>query len=524
MKRIFTLLFPSILFYYCGYSQNYSFQKLYGLGADYESTDILSLSGGGYIMCGNRTDPPNSLFLGIVARLDVQGNVLWSKNYSDGGRQRFYAIDSTSDGGFVLGGTYYPNVNNPSPYYKAFIVKTDGAGNLQWAKVIAAPYKAEIFSIKQTYDGGYIAGGMADDSISGPKMMMMKMDGAGNLVWANRYGTTLWGKEYGWDVQQTNDSCFIAVGNTSTLGAGSEDIYVVKANTNGNLMWAHAYGGAFSDGGNAILKANTGNDLFVLGASKSFQTSGNYDCYLLKIDQGGNLLWSKIYSTPGQNLAGQSLFQGSNGNLFLFGQSIAGMNGPRNYQLITTDSLGAVISAKQYDLSIIDYLYKGRKASDGGMILAGRAQGLAQQIYIVKTDGSGNSGCHQLNVTVSDSVPPTLVDSGGMAFSFGVETAPPILKIDLTLPDSVICLTVGINELQGSSPSFLIFPNPGNGNFTMRSEEVAVVEVYDARGRLCATFLFDPGEHQIRLPVVQGIYFLRSVSRSGMHTMKIVVE
>ena len=74
---------------------------------------------------------------------------------------------------------------------------------------------------------------------------------------------TLWTKtigggaeDYGWDVQQTSDNGFIAVGATQSYGAGGVDMYIIKTDANGDTNWTKTYGGSSDDIAQSIIKTN----------------------------------------------------------------------------------------------------------------------------------------------------------------------------------------------------------------------------------------------------------------------------
>ncbi|MDX5337806.1 MAG: helix-turn-helix domain-containing protein [Cyclobacteriaceae bacterium] len=81
-----------------------------------------------------------------------------------------------------------------------------------------------------------------------------------------------------------------------TVNCGTEsecDIQVTRKNLQGDILWQKTYGGSSYDKASAVLPSQDGG-FFVLGSTSSFG-EGNYDVWLIKVDQNGNLLWQKTF-------------------------------------------------------------------------------------------------------------------------------------------------------------------------------------------------------------------------------------
>ena len=115
----------------------------------------------------------------------------------------------------------------------------------------------------------------------------------GQIIFQKSYGGSL--SEYSSAVRQTSDGGYIMAGTTSSYTAGSFDIYVVKTDSLGNVEWTKSFGGSGSDQAASIEEASDSGYL-IIGNTTSFGAGGN-DMYVIKIDPSGNMLWSKTYGT-----------------------------------------------------------------------------------------------------------------------------------------------------------------------------------------------------------------------------------
>ncbi|MEA3504138.1 MAG: hypothetical protein U9R32_02965 [Bacteroidota bacterium] len=99
--------------------------------------------------------------------------------------------------------------------------------------------------------------------------------------------------DYGMQILKTDDNNYLILGNTSSKGAGDSDVYLLKVDENGNVLWEHTYGGDEYDQGNKIIKHRDGGFLIV-GFTSSFGLGG-HDIMLLKINSSGQQEWMKTF-------------------------------------------------------------------------------------------------------------------------------------------------------------------------------------------------------------------------------------
>lgn len=113
-------------------------------------------------------------------------------------------------------------------------------------------------------------------------------------AWIRTFGGV--SDDVGTCVQLTSDSCYIITGWTESEGAGGADVWLLKVDPYSRLLWSKTYGGGLDDKGEYVIETPDGGYLIV-GKTCSFG-AGSWDVWLLKTDSEGNLLWSRTYGRP----------------------------------------------------------------------------------------------------------------------------------------------------------------------------------------------------------------------------------
>jgi len=205
------------------------------------------------------------------------------------------------------------------------------------------------------------------------------------VIWSETYGGEAVDECY--QMAITNDGGFVFSGDTRSFGAGGIDVYLVKTNADGDLIWSQTYGGGGTDQGYSLTQ--TADDGYAIGGTT---TSGNgaFDFYLIKTDAEGEQEWARVgYGRGGYDHC-QSIIQTPGG-----GYSMAGkLDGNRwDAHLIQTDEEGNSLWARSYHRQWSEVARSHLRLGDGGFIFAGFANIPNQDIwdvYVVRTDEEGN--------------------------------------------------------------------------------------------------------------------------------------
>jgi len=269
-------------------------EKAYGgTGSDAGCT-ICKLEYGEYIVGGHTSSfgPGGQNFWAI--KLDKSGDILWEKAYGGDDYDMLNSIAPTDDNGFIAAGC---TSSYGAGFQDFWIIKLDQTGEIEWQNAYGGQSTDDAYSIIQTSDGGYLAAGISYSFSAGydSQALVLKLDSAGDVVWEYAYGGL------GFDgvnsVIQTDDGDYAIAGFTSSSGTGCSDYWVLKLDKNGAIKWQTAYGGGgvgIFGGGNANTIAQTSDHGYIVGGLICPNAYTN-DIWILKLDYKGAVIWEKAY-------------------------------------------------------------------------------------------------------------------------------------------------------------------------------------------------------------------------------------
>jgi len=156
----------------------------------------------------------------------------WQKTFGGTFVDRGCSVEQTSDGGYIIAG--YIAFSFGAGVDDVYLIKTDPNGDSQWQKTFGGGNRDYGYSVQQTSDGGYIITGSY--GAFGPNsgdVYLIKTDPSGNSQWQKTFGGSDIDRAH--SVQQTFDGGYIIAGYASSFGAGRRDIYLIKLCSNGTL-------------------------------------------------------------------------------------------------------------------------------------------------------------------------------------------------------------------------------------------------------------------------------------------------
>lgn len=319
----------------------------YGIALDATGGVYVSGTFGGAVDfdpgAGVSTLEANATINVFVCKLDGNGNFLWAKSFADASAQTSGGIALDLAGNVYTTGIFAgtadfdpgPGVFNISPTNgdnNLFVVKLDPSGNLLWAKAMGGNQGSNMaFGIAVDGSGnvvttGYYSGLMDFDpgpgvvvlntQNSGQGCYVSKLDAAGNYVWAKSFDGI--GGDVGQSVALDGSGNVYVTGdyqmnvdfdpgpgvmNLTSFG-GTQDIFIVKLNSSGDLVWAKSIGNISADVGFGIT-VDSSEDVYTTGefgatvdfdpGPDEFNLTGNSfaDVFVLKLDASGNFVWAQ---------------------------------------------------------------------------------------------------------------------------------------------------------------------------------------------------------------------------------------
>lgn len=305
------------------------------IGGDLIWGDVAAASDGGSIVVGSTGGAV------AYAKVNVSGVMSWRKKMDMVENDEFAAVAPLPDGNFIIAGSTENFGNGYANTSDALLMKIDPAGNVLWAKTVGTSNNAEIFySIYPTSDTGFIATGevwgastvMADTFIakfaadgslswarrlSGPThdygnsvieadgkyivagtdtydcLVLAQFDQSGNMEWVKGFGTTITNSIEGNAVVEAADGNYVVAG--AIEDGGSYDLFAGKFRaSDGAALWGRKFEDGDDDYSVADAIVKDGNEYVLAGRIYAAPFITGQDGVLLKIDDSGALLWTKI--------------------------------------------------------------------------------------------------------------------------------------------------------------------------------------------------------------------------------------
>jgi len=370
-----------------------TFQKTFGGADDDWGSSVQQTSDGGYILGGTTWSYGTGQSDFYLIKTDASGDTLWTKTYGGYYRDDCYSMQQTTDGGYVMLGLY-----DEDPLWgwnTSYMIRADANGDTLWTRFFVGDSLDYGNKVQQTSDLGFITAGESSFTWGDDVCTMIRTDAAGDTLWIKIYDVEWNVKEGGNSVQQTTDGGYIMTGyvmdSTNTVG----DIFLLKTDSDGDTLWTKLFDGNLNEVGNSVVQTLDGG-YAILGESNSFG-GGDDDVYLIKTDTDGDLLWGKVYGGSGDDY-GFDLKQTADSGFIIVGETNSFGMGATDVYLIRTDANGDTIWTRTFGGTGSDYGESVDQTTDGGFIITGGTNSFGagfDDVYMIKTDADGNTGCNQ---------------------------------------------------------------------------------------------------------------------------------
>ena len=343
------------------------------------------------------TNPEQVIILGVLDFTTTMGG---SKN------DVYKSIANTTDGGYVILGYTQSKDGDISTKltedFDFWVLKFSADNTLLWSKTFGGSKDDRGEDIITTKDGGFALLGYSQStdndvtSNAGSKdFWVLKLTSSGTLSWQKNFGFL--GSDYGTTLLETNDNGYLITGVldvTASNGQGNSrstqkhaggNIWAIKLNNSGDLEWSKYYGGSSTDIPLGVVKT-IDNGFIIAGSSDSADgditnNKGGYDFWILKIEANGTVVWGKNFGGSEIDEA-SAITQTNDGNFIVVGDTrssdkdVSKSNGAADLWMLKISQEGVLIWEKTFGGTSFDVGRSISRTQDNGFIISGSSRSL----------------------------------------------------------------------------------------------------------------------------------------------------
>lgn len=270
MKRLSLLLAIAGFFSHFGNAQSFTFTRTYG-GTRYDDVrSIAPAADGGFVFTGLCKSAADSLGDMYLSKINAAGALLWTKYYGrpaeDGGNN----VLPTSDGGFLLTGHTAFSYGEDCDGY---LLKTDADGNEQWRVFLGTVLDDVSDQSVETADGCFFVTGRTEDPETHTfRALLAKIDAKGNYIFQK--GLSAEQPELAISMAQTPDGHLFLTGYVYSPDHKQADkMLLIKCDPAGNLLWRKIWGSTLDERAYGVVSTPDGG-CYVVG--RTADALGNY--------------------------------------------------------------------------------------------------------------------------------------------------------------------------------------------------------------------------------------------------------
>jgi len=263
--------------------------KTYGGDSKDNGWDLIETDDGGLLIAGFTNSFGAGKMDFYLLLTDSKGNLVWERTYGGPEDDFAWALSRSSDGGYILGGQTESYGEGDKDGY---LVKVNSLGEEIWSQTYGGPEEDRLYSIDNGLDGGFVLTGTTTSfGAANRNAYIIKTDESGDLVWMNVFGEDQ--DDVGHSIRRSGDGGYLMTGYTQSYGAANYDSWIMKLNESGDFIWQQIYGGPQDD--RTISGEQTSDGGFILtGYTRSFGSIG-WDIFLVRSDMSGEVLWHKTF-------------------------------------------------------------------------------------------------------------------------------------------------------------------------------------------------------------------------------------
>lgn len=366
---------------------------------------VIQLPSGSIFLCGYATDSLNRWTIHFN-KLDRNGDLLFTR-YLGGptGQALMERMELHPDGNFVLSATSIDSTGPNEP----MLIKVDTNGNVIWQRRYGNGFaNGSMLGLSIRNDGQILASGFTTD-IGAPYIgfLSVRTDADGNVLHSNVFSNPS-------TILTSDQTNFLADGNIVIsgdirIGPTEFSAHVIKADTNGNVLWESTVANRLNGGcKNELIDSN--NDLVLIGESAT-DSSNNFDIQISKFDlQTGAIKWTKFIPGSDESDAGFSIIETPDHNYLIAGYGHDTSLNAKRVVMLLTDSSGNELRKNYYGNGTANIGFDITPSIDGNYLIAGSNYSNGKSILILDNPANWSSVA-ELN-SGRFTVYPTVLRSG----------------------------------------------------------------------------------------------------------------
>lgn len=298
-----------------------------------------------------------------------------------------------ADGGMLIGGV----TGTTGGLYELYLIRKNASGVIQWTKNYGGSISEFMGAMLENPDGTIMIAGTTYSFNTQPfgNIWLLKLDATGTVLWTKHYGGS--NSDYGNHIIASGDGGYIICGLTNSIGAGAYDFYIMKTDGSGTAQWATSIGGQGNDEAQSVQLMNDGS-IWVSGQSNSFSDPVSfvypYVPLLCKLNPvTGALVWARRYGNGLGNCVPREMIKTSDGGCMMAGFTDGYGNGLNKIYTLKVDSVGLPQWSTALGGLTMDIGESVCEKSGGGYAITGYTTsfgGGGQDFYLVSLDAGGN--------------------------------------------------------------------------------------------------------------------------------------
>ena len=247
------------------------------------------------------------------------GNVVWQSAYGGPRNDRAHSVavdvaPFARQPGFVVAGSTV-SMNED---LDAMLLKLRPDGTVEWAKTYGEAGDEEVYAVEATSDQGYILAGSQETARRGRDTWVLRVDSGGAIVWQARYGGA--DLDTGTSIHETRNADgkadgYIVAGASRSFDPNARlNAWLLRLNLDGTIAWQTRYVPGVDYAGNTagevrqLFDQNGKPDGYIgVGNLGTLETGHPSNLWFLRLDPAGSILWQSQYG--GYSPAGSPLHE-----------------------------------------------------------------------------------------------------------------------------------------------------------------------------------------------------------------------